>query len=131
MVIPGSIAVLSAYGMGAKLAPAENEPTNVMTKAIVQKMAFDGGGIFSNDCNCSSIEDIPLSLEPDFSFVEDVIQCGLWNLNACQNVGVIILPGTYRLRLDDSAAPGHIYVSLTLYRKDEAGQLPSGLIFGE
>lgn len=130
-VIPNSIMVISAYGFGNKITREDNQPTTNQTMAIVQKMSFEGGGIFSEACNCDSLDPALLGFEPEFSYVEDVTQCGLWNLNACQNTGIIILPGTYRLRLNDPGAPGHVYVHITAYMRSELFQIPSGLIFGE
>ena len=131
-VFPNSIAVLTAFGLGNKIHREPNEPKNTPQQLIIQKMTFDGGGIFSSgDQCCCDDEDLELGFDPNYTYVEDVTQCGVWNLNACQNLGAIMLPGTYRVRLNDEGGLGYVFLSLTRYRQDEAGSVPRKIIFGE
>lgn len=130
-IFPGSIAILSAYNLGRKINLEPNEAISTWQMAIIQKIHFSGGGIYNiDDCSCCP-DDAPLGFEPDLVYVEDVTQCGVWNLNACQNTGAIILPGTYRLRLNDTGALGNCLISVVRYTQDETGSVPRGLIFGE
>lgn len=130
-IFPGSVAVLSAYNLGKKVNLEPNEPTNTLQMVIVQKIHFSGGGIYSEKDMCCCADDAPLGFDPDLMYVEDMTQCGVWNLNACQNTGAIMLPGTYRVRLNDTGALGNCLVSLVRYTQEDAGVVPRGLIFGE
>lgn len=129
MIVPGSVAILSAWGFSArKSVLAEGEPKSAAQLAIVQKLAF-AKGIYPNGDACGAA-DSPLVSDPAFSYVEDVTQCGLWTLSACQNLVVLGVPGTYRLQLNDTGALGTLFISLTRYRQDEVGYLPHGLYLG-
>lgn len=128
-IFPGSIGVLSAFGLANKIDRLPNEPKNTPQMFIVQKLSFSEGGIFSAHCTCD--DDSPLGFDPDYEYAEDVTMCGQWNLNACQNMGAVMLPGTYRIRLNDRGALGSVYLSLVRYTQAEAGSVPRKLIFGE
>lgn len=132
-IFPGSVGVLSAYNLGNKVLREPNEPKNTPQMFIVQKLAFRGGGIFTKEmCGCDPTdEDIGLGFEPEYAYAEDVTQCGMWNLNACQNLGAIMLPGTYRVRLNDRGGLGNVILGLVRYNAKESGQVPRNIIFGE
>lgn len=128
IVSPGGIAVLSAWGFSlyAKAIPG-SVPKNTPQLAIVQKMAFDKG-IYPNGNACGN--DDGLISEPKYSYVEDVTKCGLWSLSACNNIVVLSLPGTYRLQLNDEAAIGNVFISLTRYSHQELGHIPESMYLG-
>ena len=128
IVSPGSVAVLSAWGFDQYIkTPDERQPRNIPQMAVVQKMAFDKG-IFPDGLACSA--DSGLITTAAYSYVEDVTQCGLWALSACNNTVVLSLPGTYRLQLNDAAAVGTVFISLTRYSQQELGYIPHGMYLG-
>lgn len=61
---------------------------------------------------------------------ECIKQCGVWNLNPDQNVGIIVVPGYYRFTLNDQAAVGKVFVSVTSVETGAIDYLPNDLIFG-
>lgn len=129
-IFPGSIGVLSAFGLGKKVDLKPNEPRNAQQMFIVQKLVFSEGGIFTGDMCCCD-EDVGLGFDPEYMYVEDVVQCCVWNLTACNNLRGLMLPGTYRVRLNDRGGLGNVYLSLVRYNQKESGQVPRGIIFGE
>ncbi|HDW3986216.1 TPA: hypothetical protein RMT71_003212 [Escherichia coli] len=127
-VSPGGIAVLSAWGFSAYVtAISDAMPKNMPQLAVIQKMAFDKG-IYPNGSACGN--DDGLISEPKYSYVEDVTKCGLWALSACNNIAVLSLPGTYRLQLNDDAAVGTVFISLTRYSCQELGHIPESMYLG-
>ncbi|EFA1526606.1 hypothetical protein WG855_003738 [Escherichia coli] len=128
VVSPGCTAIISAWGFAQYIkAPEEGKPKNIPQLAIVQKMAFDKG-IFPNGSACAADEGL-ISV-PKYSYVEDVTQCGLWALSACNNTVALSVPGTYRLQLNDAAAVGTVFISLTRYSQQELGYIPYGMYLG-
>lgn len=132
-IFPGSVGVLSAFNLGKKVILEEGEARNSIQMFIIQKLSFRGGGIYTRGmCNCDEWnEDTGLGFDPEYSYVEDVTQCGQWNLNSCQNVGAIMLPGTYRVRLNDLGGLGTVILGMVRYNEQEASRVPRKLIFGE
>jgi hypothetical protein len=131
-IFPNSIGVLSAFNLGYKVAREDNEPKNTPQMFIIQKLSFRGGGIFTKEmCGCEGDEDVGLGFDPEYAYAEDVTQCGVWNLNACQNLGAIMLPGTYRVRLNDRGGLGNAILGLVRYNAAESGLVPRKIIFGE
>lgn len=133
-IFPNSVGVLSAFNLGNKILREPNEPKNTPQMFVVQKLAFRGGGIYTKDMACKQFdgdEDLGLGFEPEYAYAEDVTQCGVWNLNACQNTGAIILPGTYRIRLNDRGGLGNVILGLVRYNAQEASSVPRNIIFGE
>ncbi|QHJ77532.1 MAG: hypothetical protein [Caudoviricetes sp.] len=61
---------------------------------------------------------------------ECINQCGVWNLNPDQNVGIIAVPGYYRFTLNDQAAVGKVFVSITIIDTGSIDYLPRDLFFG-
>lgn len=128
-IAPNEVGVLSAYGLLSRI---QNVPpgTNaaVPQAATIQKLAFSGGIFPNGDNSCKN--DAPLYVDPPYSYAEDVVICGPWKLTSCQNTGVIGLPGSYRLELNDQTAIGEVFISLTRYIKNEVGYIPESLYFG-
>jgi hypothetical protein len=112
-VRPGSGVVLSAFGL------METQ------QAVVEKVRYEDG-IMPQGGACED-------LEPPATAVmqaEDVTQCGVWSLTACQNLAVVTVPGAYRLNLNDPAAMGIVYIEAIGIGADAAALVPHGLFFG-
>lgn len=120
----GSSVILSAWGLPKHIEHSPDErsgnkkPKNSPFMAIIQKMAFKCGPYpEARLCDADGKFLLP---EVEYSFVEDVTGCGgLWHLSACQNLVAITVPGTYRIRLNDVAAAGSIYVTGLSIRNTE------------
>lgn len=94
----------------------------------LKKIAFDGGGFFVGDSACAcNMEGVIES--PTVMHAEVVSGCGGWNLNACWNVGIITVPGTYRLRFNDDGAPGIVTIYADIFSVQDL-YVPPRLVFG-
>jgi hypothetical protein len=130
IVAPGTVAVLSAWGFSQfKTDLAPHEPKTIPQQGVIQKMAFPFGD-FPDGNSCNQGESA-LLVDPPYTYVEDVTQCGLWVISACRNLVAIAVPGTYRVQLNDMAAAGTVFVSLTRYSQKELGYMPRGIFLGE
>lgn len=130
IITPGSVGILSAWGFKqTKEVLSPQEPSSTPQLAIVQKLAFPYGAF--PDGNACKQSDSPLIVTPDYTYAEDVTQCGLWALHACQNLVAMAVPGTYRVQLNDTGALGTVFITLTRYSQLEAGYVPRGIFLGE
>jgi hypothetical protein len=130
IIAPGTFGVLSVWGMQKYvqvLSNAESQ-TTIAQMAIVEKLAF-AGGEFPNVTACQ-LGGMPALIDPKYSYAEDVTQCGLWHLSACQNLVAMSVPGTYRIRLNDPGAVGQVFMTLTRYTQDEAGYISRNVFLG-
>lgn len=132
-VLDGSTVILSAWGLPKyiELTPdevvANSKPRNAPFMAVVQKMAFKSG-MYPEAKLCDN-DGTFLLPQVEFEFIEDVTGCGgVWHLGACQNLVAINIPGTYRIRLNDPAAIGNIYITGLSIRNEELHQAPN-LVF--
>lgn len=126
----GTYVILSAYNFEDKQEVYPPENARKAQMAIVQKLSFVGGKI-PDGVACE--EFVPISdreLDIEYTYKEDVTQCGLWNLSACQNLVIMSVPGAYQLRLNDPAAVGRVVILAERYRKDEIQYLPRDLFLG-
>lgn len=74
--------------------------------------------------SCGWVFDID-SVRADKIVDEVVTTCGApWQLTLCRNIGIIGLPGSYRLELNDATAIGELQIYAELY---EANSFPSQL----
>lgn len=129
-VLPKKIVVLTAWGFSATKKVIEpGEPNNITQRAIVEKLAFNGGGYFVGDPDCVCKLNTQALVFPDTQYAEDVTGCGVWNLSACWNVGIITLPGVYRLRFNDTGAPGSVIIYADIFNAEDV-YIPPRLIFG-
>jgi hypothetical protein len=128
-VHPGQTVMLTAFGFASNQQAYDKSKPRDAQRAIVEKVAF-AGGIFPDGSACEG--DDGLLAEIPYTYAEDVTQCGLWNLNACQNLVFLSVPGTYRLRLNDEAALGTLYVEMVKYDRDDGlAYIPHDLYLGE
>lgn len=130
LIPQGFVGIISAWGfVKNKLIPEVGEPLNVAQMGIIQKMAFPEG-IFPNGNTCDITKTL-LIVDPPYSYAEDVTQCGVWNLSACQNLVGLSIPGTYRVFLNDEGAAGEIFMTLSRYYMSELPPLPHGIFLGD
>lgn len=126
----GTYVILSAYNFAKQQEDYPPENARKAQMAIVQKLGFVGGRMPSG---LACEEFVPIAdreLDIDYTYKEDVTQCGLWNLSACQNLVILSVPGAYQLRLNDQSAVGTVVILADRYRKDEVQYLPRDLFLG-
>lgn len=130
-VFPGTYLLISGFGFDKYQGEVPEGKPKQTQKAIVQKLGFAGGIFPDGMCPCGDkIPDLSL-VDVPYKYVEDVTQCGLWHISACQNLVLLSVPGSYRLRLNDSSALGNVFVSAERYHKNDVGLLPHALFLGE
>ncbi|MGF6599800.1 hypothetical protein P3T23_004534 [Paraburkholderia sp. GAS448] len=118
LVRPGKGVVLSAFGLA-------HSDAGTAQLAIIEKVRYEDGIMPHGDV-CEDLEPPEATILQN----EDVTQCGLWGLSPCQNLGVLTLPGSYRLTLNDAAAIGSVYVEAIEIGADAAALVPQNLFFG-
>lgn len=131
MVQPGEVAVISAFGFEA------------LQRGVIQKVRLQDEAVPSGS-SCGDVLTVP---DAKVLAVEDVTQCGVWAVNACNNTAVLSVPGLYRVVLDDgyavgeatagmpievadSTAVGQIYIDVEKITVAQAQLLPKDLFFG-
>ena len=58
------------------------------------------------------------------------MQCGMWNLNKLQNVGVISTPGFYRFEMSSTTMIGNVILAGTNLDGRDLFNIPTDLFFG-
>lgn len=132
-VVPvGEVAVISAYGF------------DKYQRGVIQKVKLVDDAVPQGSAACGGELKVP---EAKILAVEDVTQCGVWVLNACQNLAVLSVSGVYRIVLDDgyatgvvavgkpipvaeSTAVGDIYMDVEFVSSNHAQLIPKDLFFG-
>lgn len=134
VVRPGEAVILTAYGLRSR--NYELDPSTDTGRihrvdvppemVIVERLRFDLSTLPHGDACCGgTFESGPLT------HAAPVAQCGLWMLSPKQNVGILSLPGTYRLRACPEDAVGCFYVDGARLESGKVAHVPKDLWFGE
>jgi hypothetical protein len=118
MVRPAKGVVLSAFGLVQML---DGTPQI----AVVEKVRYEDG-IMPQGGACEDLEPPPAMVLQ----AEDVTQCGVWGLTACQNLALLTVPGSYRLNLNDVSAIGTVYIEAVEIDAQAAALVPNDLFLG-
>lgn len=112
-VLPAHVGVLKAYGIGRMAAHVDKEKVRKHQAVCLNMLLYDAGK-FPKGLGCG--EDPTFSWEAAFGALiaeETVITNNCcWELTACHNVGVITVPGQYRLMVNDDNMLKKINVTL-------------------
>lgn len=128
--------VLKAFGLTSiEGAPAKDDTLKPRVKQMVTVLQsavdpnIDSVRKLEQECGCSNdVVRLPVDIVP---IVETCVrQCGAWVLHENQNVGIIAVPGYYRLIMSDESMPGHIIVTATMLDREYCANLPRDLFFG-
>lgn len=141
-VRPGEVVVLSAYGLRERnaeiaeigsLTPGGTVDSSRIRKVIVppemvvvERLRFDLSLMPSGDACCGA--DFVVG---QLTHAACVAQCGMWLLSPSQNVGILSLPGTYRLRAVPESAVGCFYVDAMRAPAEKMTHIPDDLWFGK
>ena len=110
VVPPGQSVVLFATGLSEEKVRKSAAEFKGPQMACVEKLiyTYDGPELVpacDGLCNPWVYEMKPMTA--DLKAVDYVETCSLpWTLEPCRNIGIIGIPGTYRLRLNDATAVG-------------------------
>lgn len=120
-VPPGQCCILYATGLAAERFRTSAEefvsPQSVCVKRLIHE--FKSPTLINLQCNW--IFDIDNTCAEEIS--DQLVQTnnGVWSLSMCCNIGIIGVPGTYRLELNDTTAIGVAQVYAELI---QANKLP-------
>lgn len=111
-VPPRQVCILYAQGLAKYKVRAEASEIEVPQQFCVRRLLHDyDGPLHGADPCCPWIYDVTSIKEE--TIVDQVVKsCGdrPWNLTRCRNIGIIGVPGTYRLELNDVTAIGNVNV---------------------
>lgn len=93
---------------------------------VVERLRFDVTTMPTGDACCGGS-----FVVGQLTHAACVAQCGMWLLSPSQNVGILSLPGTYRLRVMPPEALGCFYVDAMRAPADKMTHIPKDLWFGE
>lgn len=115
MIPPGQSGILYAVGLGPeKLRTAPHEfkvPQILCVNRLLH--GYTLAPLAEGSCGC--VYDLDL-VRVDKLVEQAVITCeGVWQLTMCKNIGIIGVPGTYRLELNDVTVIGGVQVYLELF----------------
>lgn len=114
-VFPGQCCVLHAAHLEEWKVRQEAQEILVPQTICVRRLIHEYKDIPREDCPCNWIFDIKAVYA---ELVDDhpVITCnGPWQLTRCRNLGIIGVPGTYRLELNDVTAIGEAQVYAEIF----------------
>lgn len=114
-VPPAQVCVLFANGLEPWKVRADAAEVMVPQSVCVRRLLHGFEGIKPDKDQCGWIFNMD-SVRAD-KLVDLLVQtCGLsWQLTACRNIGIVGVPGHYRLELNDSTAVGTAQVYAELY----------------
>lgn len=114
-VPPGQVCLLFADGLSPQKVRISAEEIVVPQTVCVRKLLFGFEGIKPEADLCGWIFNID-SVQVDTLVDSLVHTCGLpWQLTSCRNIGIVGVPGNYRLELNDTTAIGTVQVYAELF----------------
>lgn len=122
----GESVILSAYGLTGE--PVDEGPNNYKSCESVQVYRISPivHGIQTGDaCSGSDNQKVPTSLIREQ--VKGSTRCDSWELVCGSPIGVLTLPGYYRLKLSHEHLVGQVYVERESIK---AVPIPNSLLFG-
>lgn len=118
-VPPRQVCILYAYGLAKHKVRVDATEIQVPQQFCVRRLLHDYDGSQQGvHLDCSWIFDIN-AVKAD-KIVDQVVKtCDKpWSLTRCRNIGIIGIPGTYRLELNDVTAIGNVNVYAELQDVD-------------
>lgn len=131
-VPPGWSVVLFASGLSDEKVRKSAAEFKGPQMACVERLVFKGfisEQVPSCDGQCGprTFPAEPLASVESFDYVET---CAMpWTLEPCRNIGVIGVPGVYRLRLNDATAAGTAQVYAEWFTNDAIAPQAYGVYF--
>lgn len=118
-VPPGQCCLLYATGLAAERYRASAEEFAAPQCVCVKRLIYEFKSPTLVNLQCNWIFDIDNTCAEEIS--DQFIQTnnGTWSLSMCSNIGIIGIPGSYRLELNDSTAVGVAQVYAELIQVDK------------
>ena len=131
-VIPGWSAVLFAAGLLEDKVRKSAAEFKGAQMACVERLIYECESPelvpMCGVCNQNSYEIRPASAE--LKALDYVETCSLpWTLEPCRNLGIIGIPGVYRIRLNDATAIGTAQVYVEFYKHESIAPQVYGAYF--
>lgn len=129
-VPPGFAAVLFATDLEAQRVRTSAEEVAAEQTFCIRRVIHGFTNAVKEKClRCDCVYDTGKLPDPVMLVDQIVSTCnGVWQLSVCNNIGIIGVPGTYRLELNDTTAIGTANVYFTLYPLHKVA-LINGLYF--
>lgn len=123
VVHPGKCVLLAATGLSEYVTQTEagfRAPQMVCVERLL--FEFTKAALKPAGCDCDWIFNPSASMAK--GVMDDTVAVGkcYWTLSLCDNMGIVGLPGAYRLRLNDPTAVGTVQVYAELF---DTSQIPS------
>ena len=130
-VAPGWCAVLFAAGLQQEKARKSADEFKGPQVVCVERLVFEAGKASPAEPSaCGCIREFPAALSAKLKSAEHVETCSLpWELEPCRNLGVIGIPGAYRLALNDATAVGDVQVYAEFYEAGAVAPQAYGAFF--
>lgn len=135
MVTPGHVCVLSATGFSDEVARPDNSTFKrdqvVCVRRLVAQSDPKAGTKASDPMHCHRcVDDLGAIITVTIMSSDIVMRDGeCWHLSADNNLGVIGLPGSYQLEMNDLAAIDDIQVYAQFFRTEDLPPAMNGLFF--
>lgn len=115
-VPPGQCCLLYATGLAAERYRESPEEFSAPQCVCVKRLIHEFKAPRHVNLQCNWIFDMDNSGAEEVS--DQLIQTcnGAWSLSMCNNIGIIGVPGTYRLELNDATAVGTVQVYAELIK---------------
>ena len=130
VVHPGKCVLLAAVRLDEYATQTEagfRVPQQICVERVICE--FLPGTIKPRFCDCDWVFNLDRQMAVEVSSETVSVGGCSWTMSKCDNVGIVGLPGTYRLRVNDATATDHIQVYAELF---DASQIPvqmSGVFF--
>lgn len=122
VVQPGKCVLLVAIGFD-EFATQTEASVRVNQMVCVERVMHElvPGALKPISCDCDWVFNYDRPLAREISSEAVSVGGCHWTMSKCDNVGIVGLPGTYRLRVNDSTATDHIQVYAEQF---DASQIP-------
>lgn len=133
LVDKGTGLLLRAWGLGDDEPENSGEPRKsqfikVISVAIDQKDVVRYNKMRQERVGDDGDFKVPQDYQPIAETC--VMQCGMWNLNKLQNVGIISTPGFYRFEMSSTTMIGNVILAGTNLDGRDLFNIPTDLFFG-
>ena len=127
-VPPGMVCVLFAAGLERYKAQTTNTEFKSPQTVCVRRLLYDADIVFEKNAVCDWVARVSAAVK----IADEPVQTcggGCWSLTQENNMGVIGVPGTYRLELNDATAIGDVQVYADLYSIQSVAPQVAALFF--
>lgn len=128
-IISGWFGIFTAYGFLDSRVPVDPSLPYVRQQACLNQVHI-GSTVYPQEYPCGVVRPVGHGVSLEIAAEGPVITDNCpWHLSACQTVGLLDVPGAYRMVLNDPAAAGVVQIYLKAYPLSNLSR-NSALFFG-